>query len=156
MKQTCSIAMNWTLTIGPHLGEGILPQCRRHLSHHAQLPHAKGSDEFRRGEGCEVLLCFFGKTQQREHLRYAGFAKSLLLTDLSLGQFLFCLEPLLPIENAADGVPEGGHFVGRSINTSLGLPRGFPSELERRRHERGEIVLGGRQAEHQLDTETGS
>jgi hypothetical protein len=144
------------LAIRPHPLERRRPFGGGSLGDAHQLAHAESLDERRCREIRQVILCVLGQMQKAEHLRHARLAKTLLFTDLHLGQSLVFIQPPLPVEDSPDGMAGRPVVLLRGRLRQQPLHRGFQRKVERLRDERSKIVLVIRQAQNQIDPEGGS
>lgn len=156
MKQVTSATMSMPFAIRPHLHECFTSLQRRHFREDHQLAHTEGLDEFRSRQISKVFLSVIREMQQTEHLRHPCFAKSFLLTDLSLRQLFFLRQPLLPAKHLQNWMRHGralGQLAPVRASRGTGRP---PGKLEGCSHKGGEIVLCKGQSQNQPDPETGS
>lgn len=156
MERFTSTAQPMSLAIRPHPLERLRPFGGGSLGDTHQLADAKSPDKRGGGEIREVVLCFLGKMQQAEHLRHSRFAKALLFTNLNFGQRLVFIQPPLPVEHSPDGMPRRFVIFLFGVSQWAALRRGLEGELERRRHERRQIVLVVGQPQNELEPEGSS
>lgn len=105
MKRTVSSRHSMPLAIRAHPLECFRPFWRRRFGDDHQLAHAESLNQCGSVEGREVVLRLFRQMQQAEHLRHPCLAKSLLFTNLRLGQRLVLAQASLPIKDAPDRMP---------------------------------------------------